>query len=207
MSIRASGSPIYQKIYLGATGIAQGSVTFEFEVDGVSDSPTVNWAEDAIGWYEFDFSPSIDGDWTLSVKYGSFLLYFSWNVSTTAIGDYAVNDTAYFLIYVGDTGLAERDFTFELENDNAATAQVMTITEQSAGFYDVSYPMDAIGDWHGRVSYGSAHFLCSAFCESIATGGTTIQFGSTSSPVVVLNQATYKVVKSQQIYNVTLDPI
>lgn len=207
MSIRTSGSPIYQKIYLGATGINQGSVTFAFEADGASQSPMINWAEDAIGWYEFDFSPSIDGDWTLSVKYGSFLLYFSWNVSTMAIGDYAVNDTAYFIIYVGATGLLERDFTFELENDNAATAQVMTITEQALGFYDVSYQMDAIGDWHGRVTYGASQFLLSAFCESISTGGATIVFGSTSSPVVVLNQSTIKVVKSQQVYNVEIENI
>jgi len=117
-------------------------------------------------------------------------------MGSAAVGDYELNDTAYGLVYLRDTGIVRGDVGLKLKAERDGVEQVGagTITEQGSGWYDITLDLDAVGDWSYRVTYGDYHYVLYAFCEAVSGGGgTTIQFGSTSSPVVV---------KSQQIYRV-----
>jgi len=77
MAIYQDGGNSYRKVFISDTGVDVTALTFEFEIDGVSNSPTYSWVEDALGWYTLSVKMTGEGNWTALVTYNDQTFYYS----------------------------------------------------------------------------------------------------------------------------------
>lgn len=173
MTQRAFNSAIYDKFYVGTTGLVSGNFTINLEVDGASSAQAVTVAEDALGWYEYNFTPNVSGEWNIKITYSSIGYTNSWTVMMTAASEHMSNQIVRQRFYIGTTGLIQANFTTLLEKNNLATAVSLTITQDSGGWYDVSFTPTSAGDWFARIDYQDNHIGISAFIAD-TTGTETV---------------------------------
>ena len=179
MTTRATGSIVYGKFYVGSTGLVIGNFSYGFELNGASEAITITLTEDALGWYEYQFTTTTAGNLNFKITYSDFAFEDSWVIAASASSEYQTGSNIYSRFYIGTTGLVQGNFTYLLEKNNAATGQSLTISEDSGGYYDAYFNPDSFGDWIARIDYGDYHILFSAFVNQ-AGSGTTINLNATS---------------------------
>lgn len=162
MTIYAANTALFDKFYNGNTGLVQASFTATLLRDGSATAESLTITEDALGWYELNFTPLATGQYTLKVDYSGITYTAEYTVAAIASSEHQAGAAIYQQFYVGTTGLTSGDFTKLLENNNAATAVTMTITEASAGWYNVSFTPDVSGNWIGRIDYVDNHIKIAA---------------------------------------------
>lgn len=179
MSTRGINSAVYGKFYAGQTGLVAGDFTAALSLDGGTTSETLTITEDALGWYNYTFTGLSSGQYLVKISYSSWSILDEYTYTTFTASDIQPLTEIHQKFYVGVTGLTQASFTAALFKNNVASAVSFVITEDSLGWYDVSFVEDSDGDWLLRIDYGDYHYIISAFVGAIA--GTVIAGAISSS--------------------------
>lgn len=63
--------------------------------------------------------------------------------------------TIYGKFFVGTTGLVQADFSYGLTKNNSSTSEILTITEDSLGWYNYSFAGLLVGQYIVKITYQS----------------------------------------------------
>lgn len=80
------GQAIRGKFFVKTTGLVQGNFTTNLQQDG-SNAGTLTITEDALGWYNFSFTPATGGKWVLRIDYNDFHFSGEWSVQNHILNE------------------------------------------------------------------------------------------------------------------------
>lgn len=166
-------SAIYDKIYVGTTGLVGGNFTVTLERDGTATAELVTIVEDALGWYEFNFVPLVTGQYLIKISVGDFSYTTEWTVTSMGSSDHQALVEIFQKFFVGVDGLLEDDFVVLLERNNASPIPSVsfTITDDGGGWYNFSFTPHTSGMWIARIDYLDSHIKISAYVDATCSAG------------------------------------
>lgn len=124
-------------IYLSATGLSLGDLSYTITKNGAASGLTPTLVEDSDGWYYFNFTPTTVGNYNSRVSYGDFLFTLTYPVRlhllNEVVSNFLTNNTigSYInkiKIYVRNKLVISSGNYTVYEDDNTTTHETGTVT-------------------------------------------------------------------------------